>query len=80
MSPNLKQALLRPVYLVVLLGLLVASLKVAVGWWHGELSLTEDGNWFWLTLFPLLLALWWRYFSIFGCESPACLLPEDKEK
>lgn len=70
----------RSVLLVVLLGLLVASLKVAVGWWRGELSLADDGNWLWLVLFPVLLAVWWRYFSIFGCKEPNCLLPRDDER
>lgn len=76
---NPRQVLLRPLLLVVLLGLLVAAIKVAVGWWRGELSLADDGNWLWLTLFPLLLVIWWRYFSVFGCKEPTCLLPEDKE-
>lgn len=70
----------RSVLLVVLLGLLVASLKVAVGWWRGELSLADDGNWLWLVLFPVLLVVWWRYFSIFGCKEPNCLLPRDDER
>ena len=70
----------RSVLLVVLLGLLVASLKVAVGWWRGELSLADDGNWIWLVLLPVLLAVWWRYFSIFGCKEPNCLLPRDDER
>ena len=70
----------RSALLVVLLGLLVASLKVAVGWWRGELSLADDGNWLWLVLFPVLLAVWWRYFSIFGCKEPNCLLPMDDER
>ena len=75
MSP--RQALLRPVLLVVLLALLVVCVKVTVGWWRDELALTEDGNWLWLLLLPLLLAVWWRYFSVFGCKEPACLLPDD---
>lgn len=79
MSPHMRQAILRPLLLVALLGMLVVSIKVTVGWWRGELSLTEDGNWFWLAVFPLLLAVWWRYFSIFGCKEPACLLPKDEE-
>lgn len=79
MNKRMRQAILRPLLLVVLLGLLVVSVKVAVGWWRGELSLSEDGNWLWLALFPLLLAAWWRYFSIFGCKEPECLLPKDEE-
>lgn len=80
MNRDMKQALLRPLLLVVVLGLLIASVKVAVGWWRGELSLAEDGNWLWLLLFPVLLVIWWRYFSVFGCREPACLLPKDEER
>lgn len=75
----MRQAVLRPLMLVLLLGLLVAALKVVVAWWHGELALAEDGNWVWLALFPVLLFVWWRYFSVFGCKEPACLLPKDEE-
>jgi len=79
MNRHTRQEILRPLLLVALLGMLVVSVKVTVGWWRDELSLTEDGNWLWLALFPLLLAVWWRYFSIFGCKEPACLLPKDEE-
>lgn len=74
---NWRNAVGRPVLLVILLGLLVACIKVLVGWWNGELRLTEEGNWVWVALFPLLLWLWWRYFSVFGCQQAACLLPEE---
>jgi hypothetical protein len=80
MKRNLQQAILRPLLLVVLLGLLIACVKVTAGWWRGELELAQDGNWLWLALFPFLLAIWWRYFSVFGCKQPSCLLPEDEEK
>ena len=80
MSIAMRDALLRPLLLVVLLGLLVACVKVAAGWWSGEVSLTEGGNWVWLALFPILLWVWFRYFSIFGCKEPACLLPKDEER
>lgn len=80
MNRDMKQALSRALLLVLLLGLLIASLKVTVGWWRGELLLTEDGNWLWLALFPVLLVIWWRYFSVFGCKEPACLLPKDEER
>lgn len=73
----MRQALLKPLLLVAVLALLVASVKVAVGWWRGELALAEDMNWLWLLLLPLMLWVWWRYFSVFGCERPACLLPDE---
>ena len=78
MSPA--RAMLRPVLLVVVLGLLVVCVKVATGWWRGELSLAEDGNWLWLLSFPVLLVVWGRYFSVFGCEQPACLLPDKRDR
>jgi hypothetical protein len=78
MNRNLQHIFLRPLLLVVLLGLLIASVKVIVGWWSGEHALAEDGNWLWLTLFPILLVIWWRYFSIFGRKEPSCLLPEEE--
>ena len=79
-NQRMRQAMLRPLLLVVLLGLLVVSVKVTVDWWRNELSLAEDGNWFWLALFPILPAVWWRYFSVFGCKEPTCLLPKDEER
>ncbi len=75
-----RDAVLRPVLLVIVLGLMVVCAKVALGWWKGELVLTEDGNWVWFLLFPILLIVWWRYFSIFGCTAPACMLPEDEKR
>jgi hypothetical protein len=80
MNKTLRDALLRPLMLVVLLGLLVVSLKVVSGWWKGELNLKDDGNWLWLALFPLLLVVWWKYFSVFGCKEAACLQPKDEER
>lgn len=80
MSPALRDGLLRPVLLVLLLGFMVACVKVTVGWWNGEVELGEDGNWLWLALFPILLWIWFRYFSVFGCKEPACLLPKDQER
>lgn len=79
MKPEMKRALLRPLYLILVLGLMIAAIKVTLAWWRDEISLTEDGNWFWVALFPLLLVVWWRYFSIFGCKEATCLLPNDKE-
>lgn len=71
-----RQAFLRPVLLVLLLGLLVPCLKVTAARWRGELAPREDGNW--LLLFPILLIGWWRYFLVFGCRQPGCLLPDDE--
>ena len=80
MRQNLRQAFLRPVSLVLLPGLLVACLKVTVAGWRGESALTEDGNWLWLLLFPILLVVWWRYFSVFGCGQPSCPLADGEHE
>lgn len=79
MKPDMKRALLRVLCLILLLGLMIAALKVTLAWWRNEILLTEDGNWIWVSLFPILLVVWWRYFSIFGCKEPACLLPNEKD-
>ena len=76
----MQQAIWRAVLLVALLAALVICLKVTSGWWHGELSLSDSGNWLWIVLFPVLLWIWWRYFSVFGCKAPACLLPKDEKR
>lgn len=74
----MRQAVLRVFALLLLLMLLFYSVSVTVAWWRGDIVLTTDWNWFWVGLLPVLIVLWWRYFSIFGCKNPACLLPEDE--
>lgn len=73
----MKNNWLKPILLVALLTVLVGSLKVATGWWRGELLLENEANWLWLAMLPVCLAVWWRYFSIFGCKEPQCLLPDE---
>lgn len=74
----MRQAVLRILALLALLALLFYSVSVTVAWWRDEIALTSGWNWFWVGLLPLLIVLWWRYFSIFGCKNPACLLPQDE--
>lgn len=74
----MRQAVLRVLALLVLLALLFYSARVTAAWWNGETALMSDWNWFWVGLLPVLIGLWWRYFSIFGCKNPACLLPQDE--
>jgi hypothetical protein len=74
----MRQPVLRVLALIVLLALLFYSVSVTVAWWRGEITLTSGGNWCWVGLLPILIMLWWRYFSIFGCKDPACLLPEEE--
>ncbi len=68
----------RVLALMLLLLLLFYSVGVSVAWWRGEVRLDQDGNWLAVVLLPLLVGIWWRYFSVFGCKEPACLLPEDE--
>lgn len=77
---NWRDVVIRPVLLVIVLGLMLVCTKVVLGWWKSELALAEDGNWLWLVLLPALFWVWWRYFSIFGCKAQGCLLPEDEKK
>jgi hypothetical protein len=74
----MRQPVLRVLALMVLLMLLFYSVSVTVAWWRGEIALTSGGNWCWVGLLPILIGVWWRYFSIFGCKDPACLLPQDE--
>jgi hypothetical protein len=75
---GMRQVVLRVLALPALLMLLFYSVSVTAAWWQDEIELTSGWNWFWVGLLPLLIVLWWRYFSIFGCKNPACLLPEDE--
>ena len=76
----MRRVLGRVLALMLLLLLLFYSAGVAVAWWRGEVRLDEDGNWLGVVLLPLLVWVWWRYFSVFGCKEPACLLPEEKSE
>lgn len=68
---------LRAMLWLVFWPILVYSIATSVAWWRGEVALDEDWNWLGVVLLPLLVAIWWRYLSVFGCEKPACMLPGD---
>lgn len=56
--------------------LLIESLHVAVDWWQGRLAGIGLREGLWLTLLPVLLAVYIRYFSIFRPGCRACPLPD----
>ncbi|MCL6556712.1 MAG: hypothetical protein K6T56_10155 [Burkholderiales bacterium] len=51
--------------------LFVESVAAAVRWWHGD-ALTLWQKLAALAL-PLLIFVWARYFSVFGCHGKACV-------
>lgn len=54
----------------------IQSLTVTVAWWRHELHAMHAADWFWILLFPLLIVIYLRFFSIFRPGCRACL-PED---
>jgi len=52
---------------------IIQSLTVTVAWWRNELSDLQAGDWLWILLFPILIAIYLRYFSIFRPDCRACL-------
>jgi len=60
------QPVLRVLALLVLLALLFFSVSVTVAWGEIKLKLQVTGTGLWGGLLPILIILWWRYFSIFG--------------
>jgi hypothetical protein len=76
----MKALLLRFAALVLFGVLFIESVRVTVAWWQGELT---DVGWregLLLLAFPVLIGVWWKKFSIFGKQEPACLLPDDRER
>lgn len=55
----------------------IQSLTVTVAWWRNELPETQPADWFWILLFPILIGIYLRCFSIFRPDCRACL-PEDR--
>lgn len=76
---TLKKAILR-----LLLGMgfgfaFLQSIVTTVNWWQGTQPMTL-WDWLWVGVFPVLLWIYFRHFSVLGCKNPACLLPEDKRR
>lgn len=57
--------------------LLIFSVQAAVAWWRGEAALTAL-DYVLACALPLLLGIWFRYFSMGGhCAMGACEPPEE---
>jgi hypothetical protein len=67
MSPQAR-LWLKPLGTVVVLGLLVKCLLVITPFVRGA---TEPQGWdlFWLAAFPVVLYVYLRHFSVFGCDA-----------
>jgi FtsH-binding integral membrane protein len=55
----------------------IQALTVTIAWWRNELPETQVADWFWILLLPVLIGIYFRYFSIFRPGCRACL-PEDR--
>lgn len=51
--------------------LFLESVVAAVRWWHGEALAWPERVL--ALLLPVLIAVWARYFSVFGCGAGRCL-------
>jgi hypothetical protein len=60
-------------YMVAFLESAIAGAK----WWRGEPLVWWE--WILVGALPLLLAIYWRYFSVFGCGRGECLLREERK-
>jgi hypothetical protein len=60
--------------------LLIEAVRTAVAWWRDEGALGAIDSLL-LGALPLLVWIWWRYFSMFrtGCGKAACLSPEERD-
>jgi FtsH-binding integral membrane protein len=56
---------------------LIQALTVTVAWWRNELPAMRAEDWFWILLLPVLIGIYFRFFSIFRPDCRACL-PEDR--
>lgn len=57
----------------------IQSLTVTVAWWRNELPETRATDWFWILMLPVLIGIYFRFFSIFRPDCRACL-PEDRRR
>lgn len=55
----------------------IQSLTVTVAWWRNELHAMRATDWFWILLLPILIGIYFRFFSIFRPDCRACL-PDDR--
>jgi uncharacterized membrane protein YbhN (UPF0104 family) len=55
----------------------IQSLTVTVAWWRDALQAMRAADRFWILLLPILIGVYFRFFSIFRPDCHACL-PEDR--
>jgi len=67
-----RPALTRLVLGVAFVALFLDSVSTAVHWWRGELSAPTLIDWTEITLLPVLLFVYLRYFSVLRPDCPAC--------
>jgi len=54
---------------------LVKSVTVTVAWWNGERT-AGAWEWLWIGILPVLVFVFFRYYSVFRPGCRACLPPE----
>jgi len=57
--------------------LFLESVAAAVRWWQGEA--TGAGERLLALLMPLLILIWARRYSVFGCGGGRCLTPREND-
>lgn len=70
---------LRPLALFLLLLLLFPAVSVLVGALRDGFEDLDGWQWALLLLLPVLVWIWWRHFSVFGCGA-SCRQPMAKAR
>jgi hypothetical protein len=64
---------------VILFLAIIQSLTITVAWWRGELPAMHAADWIRVLMFPFLIWIYLRFFSIFRPDCRACL-PDDHRR
>lgn len=56
--------------------LLVQSVTVTLDWWENKLAKVGPWEWLWIGLLPVLIFVFFRFFSIFNPGCRACAPPD----
>lgn len=56
---------------------LMKSVAVTVAWWNGDRA-AGPWEWFWISILPVLIFIFFRYYSIFRPGCRACNPPDVK--
>ncbi len=62
------------VYMVAL----IEAIRAGVAWWRGELLAPGPLDIALVAALPVLVWIWWRYISPFGCAKGACLTQDKR--